>query len=99
MERHLVGSLNRIHTLWALSLSRDNRCNTESNDVAELDNDQDHVVIVISKNGQFAFTTIHGTGRASAKQLRHVLTCLMWIHILRMLSLIFSHRDSSTILH
>ena len=53
----------------------------------------------IRKNGQFAFTTIHRTGRASAKQLRHVLTCLMWTNIPRTLSLVLSPGDPSTILH
>ena len=43
--------------IWALS---HNTMAQMSNDVAELDNEQDHVVIVIRKNGQFAITTIHG---------------------------------------
>ena len=36
---------------------------------------------VIWRNSQFTLTTIHVTGRAFAKQLRHELTCLMWVNI------------------
>ncbi len=35
----------------------------------------------VSQNYIFTITTIHVTGRAFAKQLRHVLTCLMWVNI------------------
>ena len=63
---------------WALSQTQWDKCRIVS---LNWSTTKSMLCCVIWKNSQFTLTTIHVTGRAFVKQLRHELTCLMRVNI------------------
>ena len=70
-----------------------------SNDVAELDNNQDHVVMRHKEERPIRIYDDSWDRQSIREAIASCITCLMWINIPRTLPLLFSLGDSSTILH